>query len=147
MNKDGEESVISVESDKFMKNVFNVKSTFDTQNEEYDNDFVHYYEYESTIDFKMEEIDFSTFKLHNELDKKLCKHCGHGGNRLALFKLNTVNIWIVVVNWCGCLTYNPSYSIRDFSYVEAIEYFIKHSDDKINAKKLLGINFTKSARK
>jgi hypothetical protein len=91
------------------------------ENKEFYNNEDGVYDYENVRNFSLEEVIFS--------DKMTtlpspCPHCGCGENNFVMFGLQKSDSWIVITNWCGCLTYGPSWTFREFrekSY--ATDYF------------------------
>lgn len=69
-----------------------------------------------TIIFQKEDI----FKIWNyKTLSEPCGHCGYGETYLIGLTLNNSTL-ITITNWCGCATYDPSYTVRDFSNIEEL---------------------------
>jgi uncharacterized protein (UPF0297 family) len=56
---------------------------------------------------EIEEIILDIYDISDE-----CPHCGHGETNLLLLKLVDDKGYATINNWCGCLTYEPSYTIK-----------------------------------
>lgn len=53
-----------------------------------------------------------------------CSYCGYGKSIYVLFKINNSfydNKYCVIKNWCGCLTYDPSYTFKTFETFDDLE--------------------------
>lgn len=79
----------------------------------------------TTIYFTMDDVeDICYWTVKNES----CGYCCYGDTRFFILRLtenhSEANRYVSVVNFCGCLTYDPSYHIRDFpTYDLALESF------------------------
>lgn len=80
---------------------------------EYDDDVV-----DTTIRFTMDDILDVRFSRTKSTP---CRFCDCGDTRFFILLLtkkfakeSNSNRYVSIVNWCGCLTYDASYTFRDF---------------------------------
>lgn len=56
------------------------------------------------------------------IKKDNCRYCGHGDTKFCILFLESINQWVEIKNWTGCLTYYNSWTIIGFdNKEEAIE--------------------------
>ena len=79
---------------------------------------------------------FTRNEIKNILEYSKCKdgcpHCGHGESHYVIAEM--VTGFLVIRNWCGCLTYGPTYIADCFSTIirarEHVEQFKRNREDQ-----------------
>lgn len=95
----------------------------------------------ATIRFTMDDVEDIIYQRNKNIS---CGYCGYGDTRLFVIFLkeksdeesdeksdeessnySNSHRYISIVNWCGCLTYDPGYTIRDFPDFDAAYDFLR----------------------
>lgn len=90
------------------------------------NGYLSDYTESSNVSFEKENIDLST--LEYDKYKSPCSYCGYGNAIMVMFKDMQSNEWIVIRNWCGCLSYGPSYTCKSFDSKQAAHEYFENSN-------------------
>lgn len=94
-----------------------------------------------TIVFTKEDIDHVWCRhVYNEP----CGYCDAGQTNLVGLTL-VDGRFVTIINWCGCMTYEPSYTVRDFSTLEEMkESYQNHQHHSMFVKALESGTLTKA---
>ena len=81
---------------------------------EYNDLYTQYY-------FTIDDID--SYKLEYEKVKQPCRYCDYGESNYVIATLCNKKGFLVIENWCGCLSYDLSYDIKHFeTHEDCIKY-------------------------